>query len=112
MPKIPFAPGNSGGPGRGNSRNRLQTKFLYDLAQDWEANGSGVIRIVRIEDPARYLSIVAALMPREILLKQSALSELPDEELAYLLERLQTMVRLANSKEVVTPALPSPDSVH
>ena len=49
-----------------NPRAELQTQFLDDLAEDWKEHGKGAIRIMRIERPAEYVKVVAALMPREV----------------------------------------------
>jgi len=100
MPRTPFAPGNSGGPGRGNSRNRLQTKFLHELAEDFEKNGAGVIRICRLEQPVRYLQIIASVLPRELVLEQNVLSDMSDDDIAAHLLILQ---KLSKHKEPEEP---------
>jgi hypothetical protein len=83
---MPSSPGRPQG-----SRNRLQTKFLYDLAEDWEANGAACIRVVRIEDPAKYMTIVAALMPKELQIETSVLADLSDEDILDALARIRKM---------------------
>jgi hypothetical protein len=47
------------------TRNRFARKFLEDFLADWRENGANVIKIVRNEEPARYLSIAASILPKE-----------------------------------------------
>ena len=78
----PFRPGNPGGPGRAvGSRNKLQHKFLCALQADFEEHGEAVIRIARIEEPIKYLQLVAGLMPKELLISDNALDGMSDEQL-------------------------------
>src|SRR5262245_6299161 len=85
MSRMPPPP--SHGRPRG-SRNRLRGGFLADLAADWEAHGADVIRIVRIEEPATYLRLVASLMPRELAIGTAA-ADLNDDELDDLTSALR-----------------------
>jgi hypothetical protein len=85
MPRVPPPP--SHGRPRG-SRNRLRGGFLADLAADWESHGAEVIRIVRMEEPAMYLKIVAGLMPRELAIGTAA-ADLDDDELDELIAALR-----------------------
>jgi hypothetical protein len=71
------------------SRDRLQRQFLYELAEDFEKHGAGVIRICRAEEPVKYLTIVASLMPRELSLEHSVASDLDDDTLAQMIEHLR-----------------------
>ena len=47
------------------TRARITSKFLSDLAADYAQHGAGAIRILRCEKPAQYIATVAALLPRE-----------------------------------------------
>jgi hypothetical protein len=47
-------------------RAGLQTKFLYDLAEDWRLHGIEAIRCMRVEKPTEYVKVVASLMPKEV----------------------------------------------
>jgi hypothetical protein len=62
-----WQPGQSGNPaGRPkSSRNKLTEDFLKALADDFDQHGKAAIVEVRQEDPAKYLSIVAQLVPKE-----------------------------------------------
>jgi hypothetical protein len=47
------------------SRNKLTTQFLEALAADFEEGGAAAMKVARLEDPLRYIAIVASLMPNE-----------------------------------------------
>jgi hypothetical protein len=98
MPFKPYQPGWEGGPGRPRgSRNRLARKFLDDLAKDWEQHGAGVITIVRCEDPARYMAIVAATLPKEFIV-ENVEAEMEDDQIDTLLEVLTLRQRALQQK--------------
>lgn len=65
--KTWFRPGQSGNPkGRPEgSRNRLTENFLREMADDFAQHGKAAIVKVREEDPSKYLSVVAQLVPKE-----------------------------------------------
>jgi hypothetical protein len=82
-----------GGGRKKGSRDRLSSAFLYELANDFEQNGAGVIKIARIEKPVEYLRIIASVLPKELVVEANALSDISDEELAAhitLLQKLKT----------------------
>jgi hypothetical protein len=60
-----FEPGRikTGGREKG-VRNKFSNKFLEALATDFEVHGADAIKIVRIEKPAEYLKICAAIIPK------------------------------------------------
>jgi hypothetical protein len=105
MPRKPFVPGNDGmGGGRPvGSRNKLQGDFLKALAEDFAQNGIGAIRIARVERPVEYLKVIASVLPKELVLEQSILADLSDEELSShiaLLQRLQAS-KVAEQDETI-----------
>lgn len=67
---MAFQKGQSGNPnGRApGTRDRLTRAFIHDLAEDWDRNGKKAIGECRRDDPAKYLTIVASLVPREMTL--------------------------------------------
>ncbi len=89
---IPFRPGMSGNPGGRPvaARNRITSKFLYELADHFDENGRAAIQRVFEEKPDRYLAIVAALLPQKIDLN-SPLEGMRDDELAKNLEIIQLL---------------------
>ena len=88
-PNGTYLPGHSSGRPKG-ARNRLQSSFLYALAEDFEKHGVDAIKICRIEEPARYVQIVASLMPRELEIEhQTATSDLDDEQLNNLIIQIR-----------------------
>ena len=88
-----FLPGQSPGRPKG-ARNRLQSSFLYALAEDFAEHGADAIKICRIEEPARYVQIVASLMPRELEIEhQTATSDLDDQQLDSLITQIRQQLR-------------------
>jgi hypothetical protein len=88
-PNGTFLPSHSLGRPKG-ARNRLQSSFLYALAEDFEKHGADAIKICRVEEPARYVQIVASLMPRELEIEhQTATSDLDDEQLDNLITQIR-----------------------
>jgi hypothetical protein len=85
---------------RGGARNRLQTKFLSELAKDFEEHGADVIRDCRIEDPIKYLSIIAALMPKDILI-QNTVSEMADDEIDILIAQIKERLLDVRTEEAL-----------
>jgi hypothetical protein len=85
-----FRPGNSGGR-RAGARNKLTTTFLQALAADFEEGGAAAIKIARIEDPVRYVAIIASLMPKELAIEHNQLGDLSDEELNVLVAHVREM---------------------
>ena len=67
LAKNIWQPGQSGNPaGRPkSSRNKLTEDFLSAMAEDFAAHGKAAIVTVREEDPAKYLTVVAQLVPKE-----------------------------------------------
>src|SRR5262245_7398244 len=99
MRHPPFAPANPGGPGRPRGvRNRLQRKFLDALTADFEKHGEAIIRVCRVTEPVQYLKIVAALMPRELDMTVTAISDMPDEELIQTLDHVRHELRAEQTK--------------
>ena len=82
-----FPPGQSGNPSgrRRGSRNRLNERFLDALCEDFDAHGVGVIETVRRTNPAVYLRVVARLVPAHVLVQETRLETLTDDELAAYL---------------------------
>lgn len=65
-----FKPGqvmNPAGRPKG-SRNKLGEAFLLDFLEEWEKNGKAALSACRLQDPARFCSIAASLLPKEIQL--------------------------------------------
>lgn len=81
---------NPGGKPVG-SRNALQGDFVRELAADFAANGKVAIVETRQTNPAKYLQIIASLMPKELEIKRP-LEEVSDDELAAAYSTLQSLV--------------------
>jgi hypothetical protein len=81
--KLPPGPGRPRG-----SRNLLQRRFIEALAKDFEENGEPVIRIVRMEEPATYLKLIASVLPKEFLIETREIEHMSDEEIKSALDAL------------------------
>jgi hypothetical protein len=66
----PWKPGQSGNPsGRTKgTKNAILSRALEDLQKDWLANGMQAIADMREKNPARYVEVVFAMMPKEFAL--------------------------------------------
>lgn len=91
--RPPWKPGESGNPdGRAKgSKNDLTEAFLKALNDDFnkaaesgKKQGAEVIEKVRADDPATYLKIVAALVPKDMNVRVDPLDEIDDDELEAL----------------------------
>jgi hypothetical protein len=70
----PFVKGQVGNPkGRPKgSRNKLSEDFISELAAKFEAQGPAVIDRVIEESPAKFLQMVADLVPKDFNVKHDA----------------------------------------
>jgi len=90
----PFPKGVSGNPGGKpvQSRNRITGALLAALADDFDEHGQSAIVACREQTPARYLAIVASLLPKQLeIAQEKPVREMTSEELeaeiAWTLER-------------------------
>lgn len=80
-----FKPGNKISKGRQlGSRNKLSENYLDAMHADFAKHGVSVIVRVREEFPDKYLALVAALLPKQVEVKEGAFDGVNDEELAAL----------------------------
>src|SRR5262245_62085756 len=70
---------------------RLGAAFKAALLGDFEKHGADAIRIVRVEDPARYLAVIAQVCPRELQV-ETGLAQLEDSELDDMIAQLRQRV--------------------
>ena len=103
-PNGTFLPGHSPGRAKG-TRNRLQSSFLYALAEDFEKHGADAIKICRIEEPARYVQIVASLMPRELDIERGITADLDDEQLDALIAQVKGELLAKGTEKPMTPLI-------
>src|SRR5919108_3885794 len=102
---VRFQPGGPAGPGRPKgARNKLGKRFLDDCLADWEEHGAAAIRIMRIEDPIKYCLMMASILPREVDVTSTTITELPDDELDRIIGEMRA--RLASPPMKVIEAKP------
>jgi hypothetical protein len=91
---IPFKwkPGQSGNPkGRTpGSRNKLREDFLRDLSEAWVALGKPALLATAWTEPAKFVTIVASLMPRDVTVAvtHTVVDQLTDAQLADRLREI------------------------
>ena len=89
----------TGGRAKG-AKNRLSHAFLTALAEDFEQHGIETLKIARMEKPVEYIRIVAGLMPRELEIMDSRLTDLSDEELDVFIVKLRAQLRGAIAQDL------------
>jgi hypothetical protein len=103
-----FQPGQGGRPK--GAKNRLTNDFLTALASDFSEHGIDVIKVVRVEEPATYLKVIASLMPRELDINATTqLQEIPDDVLEYLIENARKQLTGADAKLIECRAIGEPE---
>lgn len=105
-----FLTGNTGGGRPKGSRNRLTELLMTAIADDFATHGADAIARLRADDPATYLRMVTALVPRELILQRESqpvpdYAELTDEEALAMLEAEYRRRRLEASMKSVAAAV-------
>lgn len=90
-PATRFSAENPGRAKQKGARDRLSTKFLTALADDFETNGAAVLEEVRKKDPATYMRVCASILPKEMEITSRPLDGLSDEDLAAAIEHLKAV---------------------
>jgi hypothetical protein len=81
---------NPGGRPRG-SRNRFAAQFIKDFLKEWEQSGPDALRILAKEEPAKFVAIAAAIIPRDFTLEiETVAAELSDEQLEQMIAKLRS----------------------
>jgi hypothetical protein len=98
---TPFQIGRpkTGGRARG-TRNKLNADFIAALCEAFEEHGKEAIRIVVAEDPATFIKICVAILPKEFEITDSRLKELPDEQLDQLIIVAQRLITRGLSTDI------------
>jgi hypothetical protein len=74
------------------SRNKLGEEFVSALLADFNEHGPAVIENVRAEQPAQYLKVIAAVIPKEVNVSVGQLEELSDADLARGIAILESLI--------------------
>jgi hypothetical protein len=96
----PFKPGESGNPGGMpvGIRSNLNKKFLVALSQEFEKSGSEAIERVAKEDPATFIKVLAAILPKEMEIRRP-LDDMTDEQLRASVDALQRYLSAQGNAE-------------
>ncbi len=97
-----FKPGQSGNP-RGRpkgSRNKLGEDFITALQASLQEHGPATVETVRTERPHEYLKVIASILPKELNVNTTKLTEMSDDELVSALEGVRSVL-LALAPEAV-----------
>jgi hypothetical protein len=86
-----FQPGNRFGPGRPKgSKHRLAETLLFELAEDFDQHGREAIIACGEQNPANYLRIVSACIPKDFYIStENQLEELSTEEIDKMIFALR-----------------------
>jgi hypothetical protein len=93
-----FQPGHTGKPK--GARNKLTNDFLVALAADFAEHGAKAIKIMRIEEPAAYVKVVASILPKEITF-ENATTDMDDDALEELIVRIREHLLTQRQEEPV-----------
>lgn len=88
-PTTRFSADNPSRAKQKGARDRLSTKFLTALADDFETNGAAVLEEVRKKDPATYMRVCASILPKELEIGRQPLDDISDDALAALIETVK-----------------------
>jgi hypothetical protein len=100
---MKFAPGHGGRPA--GTRNKLTGRFLEDLLREWEEGGAAAIKICRLEEPTKFVQIVASLQPKEFEL-QTFMADASETEIDNLIESIRERIeqkQQAAIKQIAAP---------
>ena len=110
MPR--FEKGNYAHQGRGGrplgSRTKLCKAMLEDLAADWREGGAAAIKMMRIERPAEYVRVMCSILPKELILENSTITELDDAELDHMIEMLRERALAVRQEQAALEKVPEP----
>ncbi len=109
-----FQPGNKFGPGRPRgSKHRLAETLLFELADDFDQHGRDAIIACREQNPANYLRIISACIPKEMLIETSnPLDDYTTEELDIAIRKLLDEIREQSDAEGEDDEAKAADGLH
>jgi hypothetical protein len=103
-----FQPGQIGNPTgkNGSGRALLSKKLIEDIAETWQAEGAGILRILAKEEPAKLAQLAFGILPKDVLVsvEQRAPGGLSVEDWA-------TLTRLLDMLKACVPAGAGPSEV-
>ncbi len=80
-------------------KDRLTRDFIEELSKDFEEHGKSALEACRAQSPAKYLAIIASLVPKEIEFKRP-LGEIDDDRMQAAIDLILAMRRPEDAKEI------------
>ena len=80
------------------SRNKLGEAFVEAMHADFIEHGQPTIVKVREEKPDQYLKVIASLLPKELQIADTTLSDFSDNELAEYYAAVRALAASVNGK--------------
>jgi hypothetical protein len=100
-----FLTGNSGGGRPKGAKNRLTDIFLFVVIADFAEHGAETLARLRADDPATYLRLIGALIPRDLLLQREQAPSIDYADLTY--EEIAELIETERRRRFVKVALSS-----
>jgi hypothetical protein len=109
-----FVSGNNGGGRPKGSRNKLAAEFIDALYADFQQNGAEAIKRVASDEPAKYLTLIAQILPKELDVALNVNSDLfaeaRDFAAAYKLALSYIGAKTESEGQLMIEADPEPES--
>ena len=86
----------------GKNRSRLTGSFVHALCEDFEAEGRAAIEKCRENNPAKYLAIIASVIPKELEIIRP-LDDLTDDQLAAAVAAARALATAGALSQPVAP---------
>ena len=80
-----------------HARERLTSRIVSELAEDWQKHGSEAVARLRETDVAAYVRICVSLVPKELQLDSSPLSGPTKDELAAIAQAARNAIAKADA---------------
>jgi wobble nucleotide-excising tRNase len=85
------------------SRDRISTAFLHDLADSWQKNGAKAIEDLRKADVGSYVRVFAGVIPKEVEVTHQPLENMSEEKLTEAIDMLAEVIRAQAPSAIGNP---------
>lgn len=84
------------------SRNKLGEVFVDALIADFEVHGAQTIVDVREDKPDVYLRVIAHVVPKELIVRETGLEDMSDEQLLDFVEHVRSALARTGGKKAAS----------